>query len=181
VYSLVRQHGGWIDVLSEVGAGTTFTAFLPAVERAVAEAPESMTLQPSPETLPKVKILAVEDDVAIQTMLKAIFEKYEVPCTVVRDGASALTEWHCAGPFDLVVTDVVMPGNISGVELARRLRALSPTLPIVFITGYSPEHVADEKIEIPGPPPRIALKPFTVASLSEAMLGVLGPNPPERR
>ncbi len=173
VYSLARQHQGWIDVQTAVGEGTTFTVFLPVAQRVGENDGELPAEQHTPDTLPKIRILAVEDDVAIQTMLKALFERYQVPCAVVRDASWALSEWHCAGPFDLVITDVVMPGKISGVELARQLRALSPGLPIVFITGYSAEHVADEKIDIPGPAPRIALKPFTVASLTEAIVEVL--------
>ena len=175
VYSLVHQHHGWIDVRTTVGQGTTFTVFQPVVENpAVPTAVRSTPASP-PRQLPAIRILAVDDDKIVRQMLHLIFTRHRVTNTIAVDGVEALAEWEKNGPFDLVISDIVMPNGVSGIDLARRLRAVDPALPFIFITGYSPDHVGAQNLNLPGRVPRVILKPFAVGALVDAMFDALAP------
>jgi len=174
VYSLVRQHEGWIDVKTAIGQGTTFTVYLPALATAAGPDEARPARRRLPIDLPHIRILAVEDDPIIQKMLRSIFKRANVPCTLASDAASAIEEWKRSGPFELLITDVVMPNGFSGVDLARELRGRAPKLPVIFMTGYCPEDVAATS-SVPGPTPRIMEKPFTIESLTETIFEALKP------
>jgi len=137
-FGIVRQHGGWITVETAVGQGTTFRVFLPAVEPAQA---------PPRAAEPEVAhggetILLVEDDASVRRVLCAAFTQHGYTVVDARHGAEALERWdQPGGAIQLLFTDVVMPGRMSGYELADRLRERQPRLKVVFYSGYSPEAV----------------------------------------
>jgi CheY-like chemotaxis protein len=141
VYGFAKQSGGEIDVASELGAGTAFTLYLPHSVRA----PRAVSLLDPIEfsELPGRRILIVEDNEGVGTFAAGLLKELGQEVTWVGDGQAALDLLlRGSEAFDLVFTDVVMPG-ISGVELARQIRARWPTLEIVLTSGYS--HIlADE-------------------------------------
>lgn len=136
VYGIVEQHNGWVNVTSEIGQGTTFRIFLPRL--AVANVPE-----PAKPNIAKVQggtetILLVEDEAPLRMLAKKYLGRQGYRIIEAASGAQALKLWpECKDQIALVVTDMVMPGGISGRELAQQLRREVPGLKIIFTSGYS--------------------------------------------
>jgi len=163
VYAIVRQHGGFINLYSEIGLGTTFRFYLPAAE--VAVAPESApvvadlkALQGHGET-----ILVAEDDEQVLSVADRVLLQagYRVLVAKHGDEALAVHEAH-SGPIHLAILDVVMPhrnGRLTYDALHRR----DPSLPVIFATGYSYHHLQDGLIE----ETQVLRKPYTPHELLE--------------
>jgi CheY-like chemotaxis protein len=134
VYGIVKQHGGYIDVESRVGEGSTFVIYLPALKegaRAIAPATEAAEEKGKGET-----ILVVEDEPALLEAIVTALEGLGYHLLTAADGREALAvyEEH-AKSIDLVVSDLVMP-VMGGKELYRTLRENYPDLKMVLMTGY---------------------------------------------
>jgi len=130
VYGIVRQSRGAIRVRSRLGHGATFEIYLPRVpaeERAKEAAPAPSAARG------RGTILLVEDDAAVRGLFVA--ELGEAGYTVVPAASPQEALAAAGGPFDLLVSDVIMPG-LRGPELARRLRAEDPGLKVLFVSGY---------------------------------------------
>ena len=168
VRSLVQQHQGWIDLETTVGEGTIFGIFLPALTKSPSIQNRALLRKPSRD-LPKIRLLVVEDDCEINRLFSLIFTDQNVQYTIVTDGHGALDAWHYDGPYDALVSDVVLPNGISGIDLARQLRAQQPALPIVFVTGYGSGLLAAKQHRLPGPAPQVVPKPFGIESLIDAI------------
>lgn len=84
------------------------------------------------------RILVAEDDAAVQTFVRRALVHRGHEVTSVDDGSQALDALG-AEPFDLLITDIVMPGHLQGPGLARELRGLNPDLPVIFMSGYARE------------------------------------------
>lgn len=142
VYGFAKQSGGEIDAKSELGIGTTFTLYLPRSSARVAvpsESPDPITTVP----LPARRILLVEDNEAVGSFAAELLQELGQSVKWEGDGQSALEALRREkGEFDLVFSDVVMPG-MTGVELAHKIKAEWPGLKVILTSGYS--HVlADE-------------------------------------
>jgi CheY-like chemotaxis protein len=140
VHGIVAQHKGWVEVESAVGTGTTFRVFLPALA-------VSATPSPEPAQTPALHcghetILLVEDDANVrrtvaQTLRVLGYRVYEAAT-----GPAALTLWlTCGDQVDLLLTDMVMPEGVTGLELIEKLQALKPRLKAIISSGYSGEIV----------------------------------------
>src|SRR5439155_1505637 len=144
VYGIVKQHQGWIDVNSEVGKGTTFRIYLPAIASAQ-ETNSSGPCVPSTVEGGKEKILLVEDEPVLRELVRDILMAYQYHVTEARSGVEALRIWdEQSGNFDLLLTDIVMPGGLNGLELAEQLRQRQPDLKVIFSSGYSAESSGKE-------------------------------------
>ena len=160
VYGVVDALGGTIGIESESGAGTTVEVLLPAAD-GVAHASE--TLGAAPRSGRAERVLVVEDrklvrDLARDLLIAAGFD------VATADGADAALELD--GPFDLLLTDVVMPAT-SGPALAERLRATQPDLPVVFMSGYTDDVLGDDVLALPGT--SFLRKPFGAEALVDAV------------
>ena len=166
VYGFARQSGGEVTVESVVGEGTTFTLLLPRSAKPVdgekpADAPRADGGQR--------RVLVVEDDALVADLAMQILEELGYAATLAPDAAVALGLLErTPDAFDIVFSDVVMPGEMSGVDLANRLKAERPDLPVVLATGYS--HVIAEKgargIEL-------IQKPYSLETVAEVLERVL--------
>jgi PAS domain S-box-containing protein len=136
VFGIVEQHGGALRVTSEARRGTSVTALLP-----VADGPEAATPADGPTPAPRggtESILLVEDEEAVRRLALRLLTARGYRVTAASSGAEALRLWdEAATPFDLVVTDMVMPGGVSGRDLVARLAALRPGLKAIFMSGYA--------------------------------------------
>jgi len=137
VYGIVKQHQGWIEVESGVGAGTTFRIYWPSqakVARAMPTAPVSEKVQGGTET-----ILVVEDEGALRELVTEILSLYGYEIVCASSGVEALRVWETHhDDIDLLLTDMMMPEGVSGRELAERLQKQEHGLKVLYTSGYSP-------------------------------------------
>jgi len=133
VYGVVKQSDGYIDVYSEPGMGTTFKIYLPRVDEAVA--PQEAQTAISTALRGHETVLMVEDEGALRTLTGNLLQMCGYVVLAANNGAEALdiSQRH-AGPIDLLLTDMVMPG-ISGRLLADQLVQLRPHLKVVYMSG----------------------------------------------
>jgi nitrogen-specific signal transduction histidine kinase/CheY-like chemotaxis protein len=159
VYGIVDQAGGWIDLDTAIGVGTTFQIMLPAA----AVAPALAGVAPSEHAADRSLLLLVEDDPSLRALIVSVLEDggYEVLQASNGLDAIELAERH-RGQIDLLLTDIVMPG-LSGPELAQRLRGLRPGLEVLFLSGYNDSRLVSRGVKQANV--NLLIKPFTPAEL----------------
>ena len=139
VYGIVQQSGGSIWVYSEPGRGTAFKIYLPRIEEPVAEAEEKRAETESPRG--SETILVVEDDDIVRKLTCQALRKYGYQVVEAANGGEALLACkRHPDTIPLMITDVVMP-QMSGPELAVRLRLLHPEIQVLYISGYTDDAV----------------------------------------
>jgi len=159
IHGILSQNSGVIDVVSRVGAGTSFTLFFPRHEAAVeGGSDEDATLTPGSGT-----ILLVEDEAPLQVMAAAFLRKigYTVYATGTPGKALEIAS-DLSVKLDLVLTDVVMP-EMNGIELVELIRETRPGIKAVFVSGYSSNHAALEALANEG---SFMQKPYNLSKLS---------------
>jgi CheY-like chemotaxis protein len=135
VYGFVKQSNGHIQIYSERGHGTTVKIYLPRSRQ-----PEAPPVTPPGESLRRTDsrtILVVEDDDAVRAATVAMLGELGYTCLEAADAQCALDLVEAGARFDLVFTDVVMPGPLKTRDFAQRLRRLRPGTPILFTSGYT--------------------------------------------
>lgn len=143
VFGIVQQHRGWIEVESAVGVGSTFHVFLPRLDVPAAAIVEEVAA-------PLVRgqgelILLVEDETTVQEMSALALKSFGYRVLPASNGQEALRLWTThKTEITLLLTDLIMPGGISGWQLAQQLVAENPKLRVVYTSGYSPEIAGKE-------------------------------------
>jgi two-component system, cell cycle sensor histidine kinase and response regulator CckA len=165
VYGIVKQHHGWVEAQSIVNQGTTFRIFLPATR-------ETSSPGNPPQSDIKVVnqgtecILVVEDEAHVRNLTVAVLRKNGYRVVEAASGKDAQAVFQNHGPeIDLLFTDVMMPGNLLGDELASRLRVAKPSLAVLFTSGYTPEANKTDG----GGNGHFLIKPFTPAQMLTAV------------
>ncbi len=161
VYGFAEQAGGIATIASQPGRGTTVTLYLPPAA-AAAEAPSDAARPAAARGAGTV--LLVEDDEEVAGIAARILELIGYESHHVRDARTALALLLGGQKFDLVFTDIVMPGGMSGLDLARKVRRHFPNLPVLLASGYS--HAAAEVARENLP---IVAKPYRADTLADAI------------
>jgi CheY-like chemotaxis protein len=144
VYGIVKQHHGWIEVQSQLGVGTTFKILLPGIKKASAFATEIVARTDAIRG-GKEALLLVEDETGLRELVQQILQEYQYNVVVASSGVEALKLWEqYDGQFDLLLTDMVMPGGMTGQDLATELKKRKPNLKVVYSSGYSSELIGKD-------------------------------------
>ncbi|MGH9706015.1 MAG: PAS domain S-box protein [Candidatus Acidiferrales bacterium] len=175
VYGIVKQSGGYVWVYSEPGQGSSFKIYLPRIEDEAsttgnARAEDSRSLPRGSET-----ILLVEDEKGVRELTREYLQMCGYSVIDAENGHTALelAAMH-AGPVQLLMTDVVMPG-ISGRELADRIKRLRPEIKILYMSGYTDQAVVHHGILESDA--ILLQKPFTLAALASKLRELLNATP----
>jgi PAS domain S-box-containing protein len=148
VLGIVRQHGGAIDVRSDATTGTSFSVYLPAIDSAVVAKP---VVDETGVYRGTERLLVVEDEPLLRTGLVAFLQRCGYSTIEAPSAIAALDVWRAEqAKIDLVITDIVMPGGMTGRELAAHLHRERPALPIIFTSGYADEAPDDPEQLIEG-------------------------------
>jgi PAS domain S-box-containing protein len=170
-YGIMEQNKGYIALTSAPGQGTTFRLYLPlSPADALPERIENPPPLPPAGTPAGVTVLVVEDEPAVRAVVVRSLERGGFRVLQASDAAAALQVADREGCPDLVLTDLMMPG-IGGAELARRLKARWPDLPVMFMSGYSAEDLRRQGAV--DPEGVIIQKPFKPDSLLRSVNLVL--------
>jgi CheY-like chemotaxis protein len=170
VYGIVKQNGGFIQVDSEKGRGTTFEIYLPAVEGSTE--PKTM---PSHEVSPgSESVLVVEDDHSLRKLVCNILEKYGYQVQEAPNGEEALKVIaENEKPIHLLVTDVIMPG-MGGRMLAERLQSQQPDIKVLFMSGYMDQTISHQ--DLSAAELNFIEKPFSPQKLANKIREILDQN-----
>jgi PAS domain S-box-containing protein len=172
VYGFARQSGGHVTVQSNPGKGATVRLYLPRVDAAV-EPPKAA--RPAPQDRGTETILLVEDDEAVRTLISRVLGKWGYKVLPAASPREAVTiSDGRPGAFDLLITDLVMPG-MDGGELARQLRARWPGMKVLFISGYTKDAVVQRGVLDEGI--SLLTKPFGLDALAETVRQILDSEP----
>jgi signal transduction histidine kinase len=163
VHGIVTGAGGALSVRSAPGAGTTIRTFFPAAEE-LASADPATAVTPGPGGRGET-ILVVEDEPAVLRVVTRILQRNEYSVMAATNGTQALA-LAADHEFDLLLTDVVMPG-ISGLELADRVKQTHPRAAVLLMSGYSPDLAGPGHAFRPDLP--LVQKPVTERTLLEAI------------
>jgi two-component system cell cycle sensor histidine kinase/response regulator CckA len=169
VDGIVTTHGGFVEAESQPGKGSTFSVYLPRVEypNATEEHRDATSLRGGNE-----RILVVEDEPYVRRSLTLCLRQLGYGVTEAVNGPEALKIWERErGNFDLLFTDMVMPGGLSGLDLCSRLRERKAGLKAVVSSGYSAEMVDDKKAI--GRNITYLLKPYSVNTLAATVRACL--------
>jgi len=138
VYSIIQQHKGWVRMESSPGVGTEFRAYLPLIPP-----PATGGVPPHAPAMPQgghERILVVEDEEAVRRGLVLRLSRLGYEVLEASSGPRALEVWRrVEGTVDLLLTDMLMPEGMTGLELALRLREDKPGLRVIISSGYSPD------------------------------------------
>jgi CheY-like chemotaxis protein len=175
VFGIVRQHHGWLEVESKPNEGTTFRVYFPA-SRQPAERTDlgtDSTLRSGRET-----VLVAEDEDSLRAMVVQVLKMQGYKVLEAASGRDALALWEQANcPIDLLVTDLVMPGGIMGSDLAERLTNRSPSLKVIYTSGYSPGMAGKDASLLAGR--NFLPKPYSIGKLAQFVRECLDA-PPQR-
>jgi two-component system, NtrC family, sensor kinase len=171
VFGFAKQSGGEVHVASELGLGATFTLYLPRVAGAIDTAVSASSSEPTaPIGGNGMSVLVVEDNIDVGRSATDALAELGYRTTLVDNAKDALEELIGSGSqFDVVFTDVVMPG-MSGLELAEEMRRLDSAVPVVLATGYS--HVLAQQ---GAQGFELLRKPYTIEELSRTLHKVAPP------
>jgi PAS domain S-box-containing protein len=169
VYGFLRQCGGGVSIDSAEGRGTSVALYLPATDAPATFAAARTDANP-PGRLEGVRVLLVEDDAAVREIAGGLLRDLGCAVTTAENGVSAIEALEEGAPFDLLMSDIIMPGGVSGVDLARSASAHRPDMAVLLTTGYAGDRMDVAPADLPWP---VLRKPFQVDQLAEMASALL--------
>ncbi len=169
IYGLVKQSGGHVTIYSEEGVGTTVKMYLP---KSLAGTEEKRHVER--ETVPRARgetILVVEDDADVRTLTVALLRDLGYEILEAADGDSALAALDKASRVDLLFSDVVLPGGMSGPKLANEVKSRVPGISVLYTSGYTDNSIVHQGRIDKGV--QLLNKPFRKATLAQTVRSVL--------
>jgi len=136
-YSIIKSHGGFIDVTSELGRGSTFTIYLPSVGWKA----EPQVVPPAAERLALARVLVMDDDAMVRKSVAALLGALGHQVELAEHGEAAIAKYgdahRAARPFDLVILDLTVRGGMGGLDTLESLRVIDPCVRAIVSSGYS--------------------------------------------
>jgi len=171
VYGFARQSNGYVQIESNPGVGTRVTIYLPAIDQPTngAEADRHVDHSGAGQS-----VLLVEDDPTVRMMVRDLLDELGYRTEEAADGEAAASLLSDGSTFDLMISDVGLPG-IDGRQLADLARSRLPGLPVLFMTGYTEQAALRSTFLAPGM--HLITKPFQLEALSSAITAVAGARP----
>jgi CheY-like chemotaxis protein len=169
VFSIVQQHQGKIEVISDTGRGATFHVKFPITPGIGANAvkPDSVALPGGSET-----ILVVEDEISVRMFVSRLLERCGYRIISAESGIDALAIWEKnKQQIDLLLTDIIMPGGLNGYDLAGRLLAEKPQLKVIYTSGYTGDPTGKRSTMVEGV--NFLQKPYPPLRLAEILRAAL--------
>ncbi|MFK3739808.1 hybrid sensor histidine kinase/response regulator [Massilia sp. TN1-12] len=162
-YAFATQSQGWLALSSSVGAGTTVDLYLPRSHQPLS--PQSPSRGGTEAPRGAGRVLFVEDDELVRETVVRGLEQSGFDVVVAPGGDQALAMIEAGLDADVVFSDIVMPGKVSGIDLAGILRERRPGLPVVLATGYT-----DQRVAVPGV--QVLAKPYEIDQLVDLLAGL---------
>jgi len=172
VYGFVKQSGGAVRIYSEVGQGTAVSMYLPLAE-GVSE-PSIASVDESPSIKINATVLIVDDETDLLKIAKAYLAEMGCAALLAIDGASALDIVKREKNIRLMMTDIIMPGGMNGVELAKRVHEFNPEIKIIYSSGFPADSLAERKMSLVDGP--LLRKPYQRAEFRAIVRSVLEGN-----
>jgi signal transduction histidine kinase/DNA-binding response OmpR family regulator len=173
-YGFVKQSNGHIRIYSEVGSGTTIRIYLP---RSMQPEVDVSSSRSAPVTGGTETILVVEDDPVVQATVVDTLQGLGYRVLRASDGQAALTILQSGIPVDMIFTDVVMPGPVRSVDMARQAKQLIPGIAVLFTSGYTQNAIVHGGRLDPGV--ELISKPYRREALARKIRQVIAANQPD--
>jgi CheY-like chemotaxis protein len=169
VYGFVKQSGGQVSIESEEGSGTEVRLYIPQTNLPP-DPIEGIDSNSAPAGQREL-VLVVEDDPALRTVIVSFLNEQNYRVAAAPDGSEALAILDESGPFDLLLSDVILPGEFSGQKLAKEITRRQPSIKILLMSGYASD--AFEEEDSPPDYANLLRKPFSMGVLARKMRSVL--------
>ena len=170
IYGFVKQSGGHANIYSEVGKGTAVSIYLPRDTSRAASPPRSASPREVRASVGE-KVLVVEDNEQVRDLTIRRLGALGYQVLVAENGPAAMKLLETRSDIDLVFSDVVMPGGISGFDIARWVREHRPNVRTLLTSGFAPELAM--RGDAVGVDLELLRKPYTQADLARAVRGAL--------
>jgi signal transduction histidine kinase len=174
VYGFVKQSGGHVKIYSEVGQGTTVKLYLPRLTAHGTDA-EKVEAAPIPDAAQEETVLVLEDDDEVRAYSVDSLRELGYRVIEAHDGPSALRLLERQPRVDLLFTDVVLPGGLTGAQVAAQAKTVRPNLKVLFTTGYARNAIIHHGRLDKGV--QLIVKPFSFSDLAAKVRDVLDGSP----